>query len=397
MKRVLIVTSSYPARPVQTFNAGGFVRDVTRALQNLGHPVCIITPAKGTPVIDPELKVLTFPWLRPSPELSTLAPNPWNLVRLASLLAGGMIALAAVLRAWRPDHILTFWALPSGFIAYSVTRVFPVQYSVWALGSDIWGRRRYPLGEPIVRRVLSQASFRLADGISLAREVEALCRQPCEFLPSSRNLPADVEPANLPGQGLNFLFVGRLEYQKGIDILIEAISLLQNKSNSLNLHIIGDGSLRKLIYKQVQERHIERSVHFYGYETVDRVVAMMKACDYLIIPSRIESIPVVLSDAIKCGLPVIVTDVGDMGLIVSKYGIGFVVERPSPDAVAEGIEAAMCTPKSVFANNLQAASSLFDISVITVRVSSLIEGCGYGPWRVPVGLLADLGDGPRPE
>ncbi len=393
MKRVLIVTSSYPASPARTFNAGGFVRDVARALQNFGHPVCIVTPAKDRPVIEPELRVLTFPWLRPSSELATLAPNPWNFARLSTLLASGVITVAALVKAWRAEHILTFWAVPSGLMAYCGSWLFPVPYSVWALGSDIWARRRYPLGEAIVRRVLSEASFRLADGISLAQEVQALCRRPCEFVPSARNLPANVGPAKLPGSRRNFLFVGRFEYQKGIDILIDGISLLRNKYRSLNFHIVGDGSLRDFIYERVRANRLECSVHFYGYGTVDTVVAMMKACDYLIIPSRIESIPVVLSDAVKCGLPVIVTDVGDMGFIVSKYGIGFVVERPSPDAIAAGIEAAVGTPKRLFADNLRAASRLFDIDRIAWRVSNLIEGRGDGSGSVPVGLLADLREG----
>ena len=56
----------------------------------------------------------------------------------------------------------------------------------------------------------------------------------------------------------------------------------------------------------------------------------------LIIPSRIESIPVVLSDAAQADCPVVVCDVGDMGKIVKRFGNGVVVQ-PEPDSIRKGL------------------------------------------------------------
>jgi glycosyltransferase involved in cell wall biosynthesis len=393
MKRVLIVTSSYPTEPTRTYNAGGFVRDISRTLHNLGHPVCVVTPAKDVPITDPELKVITFPWLSPAAELATIRPTPGNFVRLLSLVTSGAVVVAATVRVWQPEFILAFWAVPSGLLAYVASRGTAVPYGVWALGSDIWARRRYPMGEAIVRRVLSRASFRLADGLALAGEVEKLSGRPCKFMPSSRTLPGDVAPAKLDDPGVNFLFVGRFEYQKGIDVLIDAIDLILSRKHVATFHIIGDGSLRGLVEKRIRDKHLFERVKLYGYGSIELVVSMMKACDYLIIPSRIESIPVVLSDAIGCGLPVIATNVGDMGAIIAGSGIGFVVGPPSPEALVTGIEAALNTPKEQFSENLRAAGRLFDPALVAARLSTLIQGNEDGPDRIPVGLLAHLGKG----
>lgn len=386
MKKIVLVTSSYPIRPMETFNAGGFARDLALTLQNLGHPVWVITPDKGVPISDPDLRVVGFPWWRPAPELATLPPGAGTSLRLASLLLSGTFCLIKSARNLRSDHILALWAIPSGLLAYSAKCVLGTPYSVWALGSDIWARRRYPMGDQLVRKVLRHASFRFADSPGLAEQVRQLCGADCEFLPSTRRLPLEASPAGLP-PGLNFLFVGRFEYAKGPDILVEAIKLLNIRSQKIHFHLIGDGSLMPLVQRRISELGLSSVVTLYGYCSVDKVVSMMKSCDYLVVPSRIESIPLVVSDAIKCCLPLVVTNVGDMGRLVRRWKIGFVADSPTPAEVARAIDIALQMDKARFLDNIKVVQSLFDIGLVGERVSELIEYGATRPARIPVGLL----------
>jgi len=62
----------------------------------------------------------------------------------------------------------------------------------------------------------------------------------------------------------------------------------------------------------------------------------MSKSDFIVIPSRIESIPIVLSDAMKSNKPVVLTNVGDMGKLASKYKIGF-IQEPNAKSLAEGL------------------------------------------------------------
>jgi glycosyltransferase involved in cell wall biosynthesis len=57
----------------------------------------------------------------------------------------------------------------------------------------------------------------------------------------------------------------------------------------------------------------------------------------LIIPSRIESIPLILSDAAQAGCPVIATRVGDVGTLLERFKVGVTVPPESPSALAEAI------------------------------------------------------------
>jgi glycosyltransferase involved in cell wall biosynthesis len=58
----------------------------------------------------------------------------------------------------------------------------------------------------------------------------------------------------------------------------------------------------------------------------------MKACDCVVIPSRMESIPIVFSEALQADVPLLVTDVGDMGKLARDHGLAEPV--PPDDAAA---------------------------------------------------------------
>jgi len=72
----------------------------------------------------------------------------------------------------------------------------------------------------------------------------------------------------------------------------------------------------------------------------------MSKSDCIIIPSRIESVPLVLSDVMQCKKPVIVTNVGDMGFLVKKYDVGIVVE-PTSQNISEGIKSMLDNKQKV--------------------------------------------------
>jgi glycosyltransferase involved in cell wall biosynthesis len=77
----------------------------------------------------------------------------------------------------------------------------------------------------------------------------------------------------------------------------------------------------------------------------------------LIIPSRIESIPLVLSDGLQMSLPLLVTDVGDMGTLVSRYSAGIVC-RPEVEDLAAALLRLVSEPQAA---GSQALRELLDI------------------------------------
>jgi len=308
------------------------------ALSERGCEVTVLTPDKA----GPKEQCLThsvrwFEWAGSSKPLVDFSlRSPGDLRLMASLLRSGERALRVLLEEKRIESVLALWALPAGYLAWRACRP-RTPYSVWALGSDIhtWARR--PLIGSLVRRVLRDAQHRFADGIELGAEVTRICGRDCDFLPTMRRLPT---PAPLPrplGAGFNFLFVGRLEAVKGADVMVDAMLELVRSGSSAGLIVCGTGSMERSLRSQVEAAGATDRILFLSSQPGDVVAGYMSACDCLVVPSRNESIPIVFSEALQAGLPMLVTDVGDMGELARRHGLA----APVPAADVGALAAAM--------------------------------------------------------
>jgi glycosyltransferase involved in cell wall biosynthesis len=97
--------------------------------------------------------------------------------------------------------------------------------------------------------------------------------------------------------------------------------------------------------------------------------AYMQASDWLVIPSRIESIPLVFVDALQMRLPIISTAVGDLGSLVEKYGVGFAVEPENPIALAAAMREALGPTRDGYLPALSRAAADFDLRASAVRAA----------------------------
>ena len=154
-----------------------------------------------------------------------------------------------------------------------------------------------------------------------------------DFLATSRVL---VAPRGVAvGEGGYYLFLGRYHPNKGIDLLIEAVGRVKDRlPPGFRLRIHGFGPLEGLIRTRVRSLGLDALVEIYGPTSASEVSSVLRRARGLIIPSRIESIPLVLSDGLQMELPVMVTDVGDMEILVRRYAAGLVC-RPEIDDMAE--------------------------------------------------------------
>lgn len=310
------------------------------ALAERGCAVTVLTPdkagAKETPA---SYSVRWFAWAGSSKPLVDFSlGSPADLVLVLSLLRAGERALKRLIEEERIDACLALWAVPSGYLAWR-TRRRGVPYSVWALGSDIhtWARR--PLVGRLIRSILKMANHRFADGLELCAEVTAISGRECQFLPTTRRLPEAAALPNQLGTGVNFLFVGRLELVKGADVIVEAMTRLIAAGIDARLTICGNGSLEPALRARIEAAGVGDRVTSLSSQPGDVVAAYMLACDCLVIPSRMESIPIVFSEALQARIPLLVTDVGDMGELARKHGLPDPVPPGDPTALASAMKA----------------------------------------------------------
>lgn len=129
------------------------------------------------------------------------------------------------------------------------------------------------------------------------------------------DLEATIDPA-APVIG----YLGALSAEKRPEWAIDAIAAIP----TAHLVVAGDGPLREQV-RQHAEAVAPGRVHLLG--RVTRVVDVLAAIDVLVLPSVTEGTPAALLEAAVCGIPVVATDVGNVGDIVRSSGLGALVGR----------------------------------------------------------------------
>lgn len=376
---ILLISTSYPESGSGSEAAGGFVADFARELARHARVTVVAAAAGSSSVRDEDgVEVYRFAVARwPLSLLKPLWPGDWWPI--LKTLSDGLQTVRAAVGAERPDYILALWALPSGYWARSVARQEGIPYGVWALGSDIWSLGRVPVLKSYLKRVLLGANDRYADGLRLAEDVLGICGKECDFMPSARTLSVDAPglPADAPPYRLAFL--GRWHANKGIDLFLRSLLQLADDDwdRIAEVRVRGGGAMEDEVRELVgQLQALGRPVDLGGYLDVDEATDLIEWSDYLALPSRIESIPVVFSDAAQLSRPLVATPVGDLPLLFEKEAFGVLAEGATVEAYTAALQEALGRNPRDFQQGLSALAAEFDIEKVAARLASRVAHTG---------------------
>ena len=361
--RLVVATHVYPLNPRAPADIpGNFLPPFVAELTRRGAVVHVLTPARhGEKIADVGAPVIWFDWRGDGRNLGRFNPiNPLDAARLANLYQRGKAELQNLIRRQRADAVLACWSVPSGMFAESARRALGTPYAVWSLGSDIHTSPRNPILRPLVVRALRGASLRYANSFTLMRAVENLSSMACDFLPTARSLP-DAAPAQLPTDRVNFLYAGRLEHVKGVDLLLDAFASFRADFPSAHLYIAGNGSREAQLRARAHTLALDDAVTWLGFLSDAPLASYLRAVDAIVIPSRAEALPVIFTEAARVGTPAVVTDVGDLGALAREYGTAIVVAPDNKDALAQGLLQMARAEKSEFQKGMPRLLEKFDL------------------------------------
>lgn len=275
-----------------------------------------------------------------------------------------VMQLSSTLKQLKPQAVITHHIGPliyGGIAARlaSVPVIAHVEHDVWHYGHS---RRRFmtKLVCSIVRPRLVGVSITAADTLArvtgeknvqvIANGVDVGRFQPVERTKARMELGIDPN-AYVIGT------VGRLEFVKGHDILLEAMAELPE---SIQLVVAGSGSQMTPLKEKASELGIADQITFLG--NVEDTSKVYPAFDVLCQPSRAEGLPLTILEAQACGIPVIATDVGSVRDAVCP-DVGRVVPPEDPSAMADELMALLrrrsnVSPRSFVAENFDWGSTL---------------------------------------
>ena len=372
---VAIITTSYPDDIPGSEAAGSFVADFARQLAEYVQVTVIAAASSDSISQSGDLKVVRF--AVPKLPLSLLKPlRPADWLAIVKTNRNGKRAVERVAKDNKPNYLFALWALPSGHWAASVARRHDIPFAVWALGSDIWSLGKIPLLRWRLQLVLRAADQCFADGLSLAQDVAQLSGRRCDFLPSTRVLPKRRHFGSAESAPYKLAFLGRWHRNKGVDILLESLRQLSDSdwSKVAAVRIFGGGPLHDDVHRIAKELQAEhRPVEAGGYLDKDSAADLIAWADYLMLPSRIESIPVIFSDAMQLHTPIVATPVGDLPRLYDKYSFGTLATAATSSAFTRAMRDALDQNAAGFGTGLAAAASDFDMVNLTQRFLGEIE------------------------
>jgi glycogen synthase len=132
------------------------------------------------------------------------------------------------------------------------------------------------------------------------------------------------------------LFVGRLVYEKGIHILINAVPKILARVNAKFI-IVGSGYMKEQLLNIVRSMGLEHKVMFEGFMDEPTLLRLQKCANVSVVPSLFEPFGIVALEAMAAKSPVVVSDTGGLSEIVEHDKTGVKVYPNNPDSLAWGI------------------------------------------------------------
>jgi glycosyltransferase involved in cell wall biosynthesis len=158
-------------------------------------------------------------------------------------------------------------------------------------------------------------------------------------------------------------------------VLLEAMALLRHRLPSAHLHLFGGGAIAEALRRRASQIDLRDRVTLYGYADPESATAYLKACDVLVIPSRIESIPVIFSDALACSCPVVATAVGDMARLIQEHQVGVLCPPEDPQALAGAMASIVESgpPRETFRAAMERTAPLFSPARSAERCAEVLS------------------------
>jgi glycosyltransferase involved in cell wall biosynthesis len=137
----------------------------------------------------------------------------------------------------------------------------------------------------------------------------------------------------------DLLFVGRLVSDKGVDVLLEALALMQGAGSRHSLTVVGAGPERDRLRELFRRKALEAQVDFAGELEPVEVARLMNVHRVLVVPSRVEPFGIVALEGIACGCRVVAARVGGLPEAVGACGALF--ESGDAEGLRRALEQAL--------------------------------------------------------
>jgi len=333
--RVLILNSEYP--PVGG-GAGNASAHIAESLVRKGLEVTVLTAAFAKLPREETIegvRIIRLPGLRRKEDRSTAFEQ---LVFMLVASIWGQFWLAKI----RPQIVLAFFGAPAGVAAWAWSFFRRLPYIVCLRGGDVPGFRPYDFGRlhkllgPLLRLVWRRAAAVVANSQGLRQLGEAFEPHiPIQVIVNGVEAK-QYQVTERKWQPPRLLFVGRVVYQKGLDLLLKALAELS--ATPWELRIVGDGADMNSIKQQAAELVLSGRITFAGWKPRESLPDFFQQANLFVMPSRHEGMPNALLEAMASGLPAVATQIAGNEELIEEGKTGLLVPADDPVALQTALQ-----------------------------------------------------------
>ncbi|MCK5322187.1 MAG: glycosyltransferase family 4 protein [Candidatus Aenigmarchaeota archaeon] len=321
--------------------AGHAMSNFSRELVKEGHDISVLTSKysgdKSYEEIDGVKVYRVFSFRKSIHESSS--------VGIILYLFFGFIAYRRILKNEKFDRVYAFFSVPSGLIAYIGKKLYDVDYAVLLRGSDVPGFDShkwnvvYSLFKSLIIRIWKNAVIVVPNSYALgelAREsLDIKYKIVYNGIDINKFYPVRTERKH-KGQKIRLISVSRIIKRKGFQYLFRALSEISSRNSfDYELLIVGVGEYQDTLESLAEDFEISDKIKFVGYVNNTKLVKLYNSSDIFVLPSLAEGMSNSVLEAMACGLPLIVTDVGGSRELVD--GNGIVVAPKDSDALINAL------------------------------------------------------------
>ncbi len=132
--------------------------------------------------------------------------------------------------------------------------------------------------------------------------------------------------------GSIFLYVGRVDEEKRLDVILRALQRL--KRDDIQFCVAGHGAALGKLKKMAQELDLGQQVHFTGFVPSEDLPGLINSCDIFVMPSEAELLSLASLEAMACGRPMLAANAVALPELVTD-GVNGYLFQPGDDADAE--------------------------------------------------------------
>ncbi|PJE24078.1 MAG: glycogen synthase [Mycobacterium sp.] len=356
--KILMISWEYP--PVVIGGLGRHVHHLSTALAEAGHEVVVLsrrptgTDPSTHPTSDEVHDCVRVIAAAQDPHEFTFGTDmmAWTLAMGHAMIRAGL-SITGGRRPWRPDVVHAHdWLVAHPALALAEFYDVPIVSTIHATEA---GRHSGWVSGAISRQVHAVESWLVRESDSLITCSASMREEITELfgpglsettvirngIDAARWPFADRRPRTGPAE---LLYVGRLEYEKGVHDAIAALPRIRRAHPGTTLTVAGDGTQQDWLVEQARKHKVRKATRFVGHLHHDELLAALHRADAAVLPSHYEPFGLAALEAAAAGIPLVTSNTGGLGEAVINGVTGMSFAPRDVAGLAAAANSALADP-----------------------------------------------------